>query len=68
MLTILIVIIVLSCLGGGYYYGPWRGNVVDPNSPQPVAVGSPIMAPGNLVGILITVLVIGLLLHLLGIY
>lgn len=52
--TIILIIIVLALVGGGggYYYGPWR----------------PSSGPNNIIGIVITVLVIAVLLRLLGIY
>lgn len=52
--TILIIVLILVFLGGGggYYFGPWR----------------PETGPNNIVGLLVTVLVIALLLRLLGVY
>jgi hypothetical protein len=61
---LLLLIIVLVCLGGGGYYfypGPWRNpdGSVNPGSPP-----AP-WAPNNLIGLLVTVLVICLLVGLL---
>lgn len=52
--TLLIIIVLIVLLGGGgaYYVGPLR----------------PEAGPNNIVGLLVTVLVIALLLRLLGIY